>query len=49
MGLRITSDDEGKDADVVGLLVRPEFYETNEKANQERHYLLAKKKPPAVC
>jgi hypothetical protein len=23
------------DADVVGLLVRPEFYETNEKAKQE--------------
>jgi replicative DNA helicase len=24
-----------QDADVVGLLVRPEFYETNEKAKQE--------------
>jgi replicative DNA helicase len=24
-----------QDADVVGLLVRPEFYKTNEKAKQE--------------
>jgi hypothetical protein len=33
-------------SDVVGLLVRPEFYETNEKAKQERELPVSKEKAP---